>query len=132
MMKNKDLWDSLLEPINPHLCVLLGFLNIAFGVLGLMPGASGSPVYSFLDAVAPAPIWAIISIAVGVMLVSLHKWGKTRDLVVPMWINGILWAFQATVVLFSDWNSSGWLIMGFIAVYSLFVAANFKVNFRNE
>lgn len=129
-MKNKDLWDSLLEPINPHLCVLLGFLNIAFGVLGLMPGASDSPVYSFLDAVAPASMWAIISIGIGVMLVSLHKWGKTVDLVIPMWINGVFWAFQSAVILFSDWNSSGWLIMGFIAVYSLFVAANFKVNFR--
>ncbi|QLF83302.1 hypothetical protein SEA_NICEHOUSE_58 [Rhodococcus phage NiceHouse] len=126
-MAKRNLWDSLLEPINPHLCVLLGVLNILYGAWGVLPGASEPLAY--LDFLGMGDVWSVITLLMGIILFFIHKWGEPSQLSFPMSINGVLWAVMSGLVLFGDVHSNLWVLMGGVAIYSIFVSANLHTHF---
>lgn len=130
-MVKRNLWDSLQEPINPHLCLLLGILNVLYGLWALLPFAE-NPIeaYEFLDLIAPGQFWGGCVLIIGLVLVTIHKWGEPYMLGSLMAINGILWTVMSALTALGDWQSNVWILMLGVAVYSTFVAANLKTNFK--
>lgn len=129
-MAKRNLWDSLLAPINPHLCVLLGALNVLYGAWALLPGATEPVAYlNFYDI---GFVWGIACFVLGAILVIIQKWGEPSQLSFPMAINGVLWSVMSGLAFFGDMHANLWILMGGVAVYSIFVSANLRTHFKKE
>jgi len=129
-MYKRNLWDRLLDPINPHLSILIGLLNIVFGMWTiLVPPPDTAVIYPYLQYFQPGEPWGFVILIVGIWMLYVHFFHRVRYLFLPMSVNGVMWSIMTALVAFGDWHASVWILMSFVAIYSLFVAANLKVNF---
>lgn len=129
-MVKRNLWDSLQEPINPHLCVLIGILNVLYGLWAILPFTDPLDVYPYMDFFVPGQFWGGCILLLGLVFIVIQKWGEPYMLGTLMAFNGILWSIMSALVCLGDWTTNIWILMGAVAVYSTFVAANIKTNFK--
>lgn len=127
-----NMWDQLLEPVNPHLCVLLSFLNILYGAWLFIQASDPSIVFPYLDYLLTGQVWGAVLIGIGLFMYGLHRYAKTHLLSRPMAVNGILWAIMTALIVVGNWHNAMWVLTFFVAVYCLFVAANLSINFTDK
>lgn len=131
--EKQGFWDGLLDPINPNLCVLIGYLNIFYGSWKLIMGHSENPLaYPLLEHFVSAPALAIFLIVCGLAIVLTQKILNKQYLSKVMSMNGIIWAVMSALVVAGNLHSTIWILMGMVGIYSLFVAANLKTHFSSK
>lgn len=121
---------GLLAPINPNLSILLGFLNVIYGAWMFIPSDQESQtIYRYLDFIVDGKWWGLFIVCVGLLMIYLNRTGRIKNSVKPMAFNSIMWTAIAAFVATGDIYNNVWIPMAFIAIYSMFVAANLWINY---
>ena len=130
-VKKSNFWRALLEPINPHLCVLAGVLNLIYGIWSGVPGKGDlDERYRFIEYLVPNEAWGIALAVFGLAMILVHRFFyNTTILCYAMAANGVVWAIMSGLIVFSDWRANSWILMAIICIYSMFVSANLKINY---
>jgi len=117
---------KMLSPINTAGISILGIFNIFLGIWISLP-------FDALHHVNGLPEWIIASIllVIGSFILSGSMGDKYRTLLIGTQLSFYAWFLSVGGLIYTDWQSVLWIIALMIAVYSLFVSVNIKVNREN-
>ena len=124
----KGFWVDMLKPINPNLSVLIGLLNIIYGAWSFIPSDDQALLeyLSFVD----VRIWGLLLIGLGIYMVFTNRTKSLCKQSKPMAVNAVVWTMVSAWIAYTDFSNSIWILTAFIAIYSIFVSANFWVNYE--
>ena len=129
-IEKRKLRDGLLEPVNPHIAVLAAFLNLFYGIWVILPNATDPAAAApYLSYIFPGEAWGVPMVLLGIAMLLAFRYWNVESISNFMAINGVMWAVFAALMFFGDWHSAIWIQFGVVAVYSIFISANMKVNF---
>ena len=121
-------WQLMLKPVNPSMCLLLGFVNILYSSIVLIPGGDQDHYYEYLDDVFPHSSWVLPVLVTGLaILYYVNKQSSTMASRV-LAINGVLWVMLTIYNIVDLFYSALWVPTLAIALYSMLISANFSVN----
>lgn len=125
----KDFWESMLQPINPNLSILIGLLNVLYGLWLFIPDEDLA-IYQYLDFFIPGQVWGVILVGLGASMMYINRKYSPRAQVKPMYLNAIIWSIITGFTALGDVTNNIWILMLFVCIYSIFVASNFWVNWE--
>ena len=121
-------WQLMLKPVNPSMCLMLGFLNILFSLVVLIPGAESDQYYKYLDDVFVHSIWVIPVLITGIAILYFGRAHNKKAASRILAINGLLWTMMTLYNIVDLFYSALWVPTLAIAIYSILISANFSVN----
>lgn len=118
--------SKMLSPINTYAVGILGVFNILMGLWICLPFDSLSFMHSF-------PEWIVASIMmiIGYFITSGSVMEAYRTLIMGTQMSFYFWFLSVGGLLYAQWQNPAWIVALMIAMYSLFVAVNIKVNKEN-
>lgn len=118
--------SKMLSPINTYAVGILGVFNILMGLWICLPFESLAFMHSF-------PEWIVASIMmiIGYFITSGSIMEAYRTLVMGTQMSFYFWFLSVGGLLYAQWQNPAWIVALMIAMYSLFVAVNIKVNKEN-
>jgi hypothetical protein len=118
--------SKMLHPINTAGVSILGAFNILMGIWISLPFTS----LTFAQSV-PEWIVAAIMLIIGSFIISGSMREIYRTLIIGTQMSFYFWFLSIGGLLYAEWQNPAWIVALMIAVYSLFVAVNVKVNRDN-
>jgi hypothetical protein len=117
---------KMLSPINTAGVSILGFFNILLGIWISLP-------FDSLGYINNVPEWlvAAIMLIIGSFILSGSIGDKYRTLLVGTQLSFYWWFLSMGGLIYMSWQNVLWIFALMIAVYSLFVSVNIKVNRDN-
>lgn len=118
--------SKMLSPINTYAVGILGVFNILMGFWICLPFDSLSFMHSF-------PEWIVASIMmiIGYFITSGSVMENYSTLIMGTQMSFYFWFLSVGGLLYAQWQNPAWIVALMIAMYSLFVAVNIKVNKEN-
>ena len=121
-------WQLMLKPINPSMCLLLGYINILYSIVVLIPGGDQDHYYEYLDEVFSHSLWVLLFLITGIAILHYVSRQSMIKAARALAVNGLLWIMLTTYNIVDVFYSALWVPTLAIAVYSILVSANFSVN----
>lgn len=123
---------ALLQPINPAFNSILGFFSISWGVWVAAPWWDVfTTAEAFRRTLVPESFWGSLAIAVGILILWSSFEPKYRRLIVSLGLAAAFWGWASLTLLFGDWRNTAWITYGWVAVSSIAVYLNVRVNHAN-
>lgn len=126
---------GLLKPINPYGASLLGYLTLLWGIWIVNPlwhVFDSSRVYNKALELAPEWAWGTWAVVCGLGLIAAVHMRSTRLLACTSGFAIWHWGIVSVMMWWANWHDTAGLVYMFIALYSIFVFLNIKVNYVNR
>src|SRR6478672_2688241 len=126
--------ESLLQPINPTIIIVLGFYTIVWGLWLVVPMWStfgSSPVYLVMAKFAPEFLWGLLAIIAGMFITRGAIKPSYENLQLGSFIGFFHWLIIGIFYLFGQWQSTAWITAFAFAIYSAIIWVNVKTNRRH-
>jgi uncharacterized YccA/Bax inhibitor family protein len=123
--------ESILEPINPSLIIVLGFYTILWGLWLANPFWSVFPysgVFAVMGRFATEAVWGIIAVFAGILIARGAIKPNYDNLVVGALVGFFHWLIIAMFYFAGNWHSTAGLTALVFATYSALIWVNVKVN----
>lgn len=117
---------KMLSPINTYAVGILGIFNILLGLWICLPFDALAFVHSF-----PEWIFASMMMIIGYFITSGSMTENYNTLIMGTQMSFYFWFLSVGGLLYAQWQNPAWIVALMIAMYSLFVAVNIKVNKEN-
>lgn len=124
--------DRLMEPINPALSSMMGFLTLLWGLWVACPAWDAftrAPLYNKMSEFAPEWAWGTWSIIAGSLLIYTSWKHNYKHVTWALLFITWHWFTVASLMWFGDWQNTGPLTYSLITFYALFFYLNIKVNY---
>jgi hypothetical protein len=131
---------SLMRPINTASTIIISAYTILWGCWIVNPFWNifdHSPLYSWMQSVAPEGYWGGQAILVGVAITYGVLRNSYRSLTCGAFIGFLHWLLISVGYFIADWQNTGGVTSLMISVYCAFVYLNIRINrhnlpFKNE
>lgn len=125
---------AAIKPVTSAVVIILGCYTVLWGFWVANPFWSvfeQAPLYQELAQLAPELFWGLLAMFCGAITI----WGALRRsyraLNTGAIIAGWHWTMIAIFYLLGDWQNTGGITAGALAVYAAFVYLNIKINHKN-
>jgi len=123
---------GLLKPVNPYGSLILGLLTFAWGIWIAIPAWAvfdSAPLFSRINQIAPEWAVGIFAVAVGIALMISVVKGSFKCLSAVLVACAWYWTITSGLMWWGDWRNTGGLTYSFIAIYSIYLHLNIKMNY---
>ncbi len=123
--------EGLLRPINPYATSILGLLTATWGLWVIMPFWSvfgKAELFEKMREFAPELAWGSWAFVCGLLIIYAIYAGRYRTLSAAMAFASWHWTTVACMMWWGDWQNTGGLTYSWIAVYSIYVYLNVRIN----
>lgn len=122
--------ESLLQPINPSVIVVLGVYTILWGLWVVNPFwtvFTQAPLYAALD-LGGEYLWGGIVLATGLLITRGATKPSYTNLITGAGVGFLTWLVVGIFYLVGDWANTGGITALAFATYCLLVYLNIKTN----
>jgi len=123
--------ESLLQPINPSLIIVLGLYTILWGLWVVNPFwtvFTQAGLYSALAMSGGEYIWGGLVLAAGVLITRGAVKPSYDNLILGSGVGFLTWLVVGIFYILGDWASTGGITAIAFSVYCLLIYLNIKVN----
>lgn len=126
---------GMLKPINPYGASLLGLLTFFWGLWIVNPFwevFNSAQVFSRAANFAPEWAWGTWATLCGITLITSVWRGNSRWLSRAARFASWHWATVSLMLWWGDWQNTAGVTYTFVALYSVYVFLNVRVNYVNQ
>lgn len=130
----KRVLRDVLQPINTAAIVIMGAFTVLWGAWVANPfwrAFNSADMFSVMAQYAPEWAWGCAAMAVGITMIH-GVWRRSySSLALGSFVGFLFWIIVSLFFFLGDWQNTGGITYGMIAVYCGFIRTNLYVNRSN-